>query len=189
MIAADEFCRHPRAGPFMLKLIVTCAAVAAAIVAFAAWPWFSVYQLAQAVHSGDPDAVLERVDVDSVRRHLVHQILDPVVAENEAVRRMGPLSRDLVIVGAAAVLDARIAEIFPPEEIVRLIITGGAPQELRSATGQEDLFPSLDRLAVAPLRSVHGWNHVSLTKFRIAARDDARAPEPIWLTFRLQGLS
>jgi hypothetical protein len=76
-----------------------------------------------------------------------------------------------------------------PNSALQLIMTGGVPQELRLATDQEDPFPSLDRLAVAPLRSVHGWNHVSLTKFRVTARDDARAPEPIWLTFRLQGLS
>jgi hypothetical protein len=179
---------------FMRKLIVTCAAAAVVIIAFAAWPWLGVYQLVQAVQSGDPEAVLERVDVDSVRRHVVHQILAPAVAQHKAVRGMGPVSRDLATIGAAAVLDARMAELFPPEEIVRLIMTGGVPEELRLATGSGksslsiDQYPdaSLSQFTDAPLGSLHGWNYVSLTKFRIAGHYDGR--EPTWLTFRLQGL-
>ncbi|HEX2257351.1 MAG TPA: DUF2939 domain-containing protein [Afifellaceae bacterium] len=173
----------------MRKFILYCAAVVAPILAYGAWPLLGAYQLAEAARSGSPEAVLERVDVDSVRRHLVHQILDPVVVEREASRRMGSVGRGLAAVGAAAVIDARLAELFPPEEIARLIMTGRVSRQRSSTAGQVPALPPLGQIAEAPLRSIYGWNYISLTKFRIAAGDEASPGEPIWLTFRLQDLS
>lgn len=174
----------------------------AAVLAFLAWPFFGLYQLAQAVQSRDPQAIMERVDIDSVRLHVVGQILTDASDDAELKERFGSLGRQLVVNAAISAADARAAEFFTPETIIELIATGRIPAGLLpdferlemgdAGTGLAvELTPSLaalGQLPEEPFRYLRRWDYRSLSKFAVAIGPEEKRQDWTGLILRRTGL-
>jgi hypothetical protein len=171
----------------MRKWIVGTLLLLAAAIAYSAGPFLGLMGLADAIESRNAEAVIERVDVDNVRRSLVIQLLGEEasetidrVIEEEANAEMRQLAKLLAGSALQAALDRASAEVLTPQVIVGLISDGRVEgTETAAAPGFD--FP--DR----PFDQLQGLGFVNLNRF---AFDIGQTPEDLsTLTMRRQGLS
>lgn len=177
----------------MRRWIVSIALVACLVGLYLASPFLGLYRLGSALHEADAAALVARVDIASVRRSIVDQIVAEVGQDAEVERqldRLGP-ARDMAIRAAAGEFDRALAATVTPE-VIRLLLSQGdlPPEFLMGQSGNASpsaATPGSVGLPDNPLRYLRDWDYVSPRKVR-ATIGEAGAPED-WtgLTLLLKG--
>jgi hypothetical protein len=99
---------------FLLVLIL-CAA-------YAAWPFLSLFRLAQAVESRDLPAIGSQVDFPAVRKSLTEQIM-ATYARLTGVK-LSPLTQALVLGTVSSIADPIVEKLTTPEAFTDLLRNG-----------------------------------------------------------------
>jgi hypothetical protein len=171
----------------MRKWIIGTLLLLAAAIAYSAGPFLGLAGLAEAIQSRDAQAVLERVDVDNVRRSLVIQLLGEEtsqtidrVIEEEANAEMRQLAKLLAGSALQAALDQASAEVLTPQVIVGLI-SDGRVEGGESTSGFD--FPD------QPFDQLQGLGFVNFNRFAFDIGQTSLPEDWSRLTMRREGLS
>ena len=92
------------------------------------WPLIGAAQLAQAVQAGVTADVIDRVDVDRLRRSLARQIAAAYLDASGRGKKMGSFGRSLAGAAVTTVADPYVAELLTPENITELLAHGRVNQ-------------------------------------------------------------
>ncbi|WP_152047826.1 DUF2939 domain-containing protein [Aureimonas psammosilenae] len=158
-------------------------------VGYVAWPFVGMAQLAGAVHSRDAADILARVDIASVRRSLLNQMLDEATRDTDVAKRLGHLGRRAAVGFAQTVLDAQFAR-FINDDAVRVILSDGRlpPDVENAAQGRDGGSGSSDlhfaRLPESPLRYLQDWRFRSPITFEATIGEEAEPGR--WVELRLR---
>ncbi len=119
------------------------AAIALVILFMAYWAWALVgaAELAALASQGDAAAVMQRVDLPSLRHSLSKQIARAYLEQNPKFQKMGPLEQGFVGGVGGGVADALLREVLTPETIAALLNKGRA-----AAAGAGDAAGTLWRM-------------------------------------------
>jgi hypothetical protein len=165
-----EFVRRPR---YRGKLI---AVIAALLLLYIAWPYYSVWRFGEALRTHDMDALSARVDFNAVRGSLKQQIRDHFLGVL-AKKKKDRLAQFLTA-NAGDPLDQLIDAYVTPEGLAAIISN---PGPIKNAT------------SLSSLPSVNGspkeidWAHRHRAFFT-SPRDFTVESEGIKLLFRFNGL-
>jgi hypothetical protein len=173
----------------MRKWILGAVVVLGAVLAYSAGPFLGLLGLADAIQSRDAAAIIARVDVDTVRRSLVIQLLGEQSSisldrfiEEDANPAMRDLAKGLAADALQAALDRASAKVLTPEVIVGLISEGRVGGgEAGEGTG----FAFPDR----PLGQLQGARFVSLNRFAFDLGQTSHPENWSRLVMRRRGVS
>jgi hypothetical protein len=156
----------------MRLTLSTIAAVAVLVGAWAVWPFFALYDLANAVQSRDPAAVTRRVNFSAVRQSLTEQIVVTYLQLSGRDARLGQIGRGLAVGAVTSIADPLAARLISAETLVELLNNGWPTSVL------PDQAPSLQGLSPSTLgtawqifvRSEQGVRRFDLTVPATAVR-------------------
>ena len=97
-------------------------------LAYWAWPLAGAAQLASTARSGDAGQVIERVDVDGLRRSLARQIAATYLDVSGKGRKMGAFGRSLAGAAVTTVADPYVAQLLTPDNLLALLSKGRVNQ-------------------------------------------------------------
>jgi hypothetical protein len=160
----------------------TIAVVALLVAAYAAWPFFALYELAQAVQERDSAAVGRQVNFPAVRQSLTEQIVVTYLQLTGRDARLGQIGRGLAIGAVTSIADPIVAKLISPEALVELLNRGWPTSVL------PDAAPTLQGLSPRALGSV--WqifvrSEQGLRRFDVTVPAGATRARQFTLSFRL----
>lgn len=171
----------------MRKWISGLVALALLAAAYAAWPFYGLYRLGEAVHAENVDEALRLVDVPGVRRSLVRQIVGAGAGELGASAVDSIAGQMLATLEGA--LDAKAERIITAEVLRRLLARGefqpAAASDVPAAQGPASGFA----LPKNPLRYLQNWHFSSPSTFKAVLGEDGQPEHWIELTLRREGLT
>jgi hypothetical protein len=122
----------------MKKTIAAVAILLALFLAWSAWPFFALYDLAHAAQTGDVAGVERRVDFPALRRSLLNQI---VIAY---VRASGQrIDQGLLGVTTTVAAEPLIASLVTPQTLIELMRSGWPKSVLADAPPPDTVAPQL----------------------------------------------
>lgn len=134
----------------------------------------SLSGLVAAVAADDGPGVIARSDLAAVRRSLAQQIIAAYADEIGPTRRLRPVEQNLAVSAARAMVDALLADLMTPENLVGVLHAGTvrgkgdipAVADLPKLTDIDpgDLGALLSRVALSDLTEI---------KIRVSKADDA----------------
>ncbi len=156
----------------MRLTLSTIAAVAVLVGAWAAWPFFALYDLANAVQARDPAAVTRRVNFPAVRQSLTEQIVVTYLHLTGRDARLGQIGRGLAVGAVTSIADPIVSRLISAETLIELLNNGWPASVL------PDQVPSVQGLSPGTLgtawqifvRSEQGVRRFDLTVPATAAR-------------------
>jgi hypothetical protein len=104
-----------------LRIIVV---VAVLVGVYAAWPFFALYELANAVQERDSAAVTRRVNFPALRRSLTEQIVVTYLHLTGRDARLGQIGRSLAVGTMTSIADPIVAKLISAEALVELLHDG-----------------------------------------------------------------
>src|SRR5437588_6026439 len=104
--------------------IRTIVIVAVLWVAHAAWPFFALYDLVNAIQNRDSAAVARRVNFAGVRQSLTEQIVVSYLQLSGKDARLGQFGRGMAVAAVTAVADPIVAKLLSAEALVDLLRSG-----------------------------------------------------------------
>ncbi len=129
----------------MRKALVVTLAISIALASYAIWPFWSVYQLRQALKAGDLPAIDARVEWQTVRTSLRQSLLSRLAAPNSMRAPTGPVGpspgswrtmwRNVKSAITVSVVENTVDRLLTPAGLARLF----AARE----TYRRDVLPSL----------------------------------------------
>ena len=93
-------------------------------LAYAVWPFFTVYRLADAVQARNVAAVSALVDFPALRRSLTIQIVRAYLRLTEKAGRPGSILEQFSVGVGASVADPIVAKLISPEALLDLLQSG-----------------------------------------------------------------
>src|SRR6266446_2868842 len=96
----------------------TIAIVVVLLAAYAAWPYFALYDLANAVQKRDVAAVSRRVNFPAVRQSLAEQIVVTYLRLSGRDARLGEVGRGLAVSAVLSIADPIVAKIISAEALM-----------------------------------------------------------------------
>ncbi|WP_162245972.1 MULTISPECIES: DUF2939 domain-containing protein [unclassified Aureimonas] len=179
----------------MRRWIVSLAVAALIVGLYLASPFLGLYRLGSALHEADAAGLVARVDIPSVRRSIVEQIVAEVGRDAEVERqlnKLGGVARDMALRAAAGEFDRMLAATVTPEVIRLILAKGDLPPEFLA--GQAEPGRPVDASAGAsvglpdnPLRFLRTFDYVSPRKVRATIGEADRPEEWTGLTLLLRG--
>lgn len=168
-----------------MRKIGIVAAVALIAAAYLAWPLVDAYRLAQAARSADREAVLERVDLPSVRRSIAYQLVAFAAGggSDEQAPEMSPEGREI----AANLIDAHLAQVISEDMVFELLVPGEGAAAGDADDGAEPTSGMSYDWRGLSLSHLRGISFRSLRRMRITVGRTEDAGEWTALTFRLAG--
>jgi hypothetical protein len=151
-------------------------------LAYAAWPFFAVYELVGAVQSRDVAAVNERVDFPALRRSLTAQLVRTYLRITGKGGRPGSIVEQFAVGVGSTVADPIVAKLVTPEALLDLL-RDGRPSSVFSGN-----VPSIEGVSLQALGSFWRvyWNsELRIGKFYVAAPVDKPPTERFRLEFCL----
>lgn len=97
-------------------------------MAYWAWPLVGAAQLAALARSGDAAGVIDRVDIDALRRSLSRQIAGAYLDVSGKGKSMGAIGRSLAGAAITTVADPYVAQLLTPANITALLAQGRVGQ-------------------------------------------------------------
>ena len=88
------------------------------------WPLVGAAELASSAKSGDAAAVLDRVDVNGLRRSLARQIATAYLDASGKGKKMGSFERSIAGAAVTTVADPYVAQLLTPENLMALLSQG-----------------------------------------------------------------
>ena len=135
-----------------------------AVAAFAAMPYYTAYQIRQAVQNGDTAALAKHVDFVAVRAGLKRQLADGVASKLPDVAKSGAVG-GLSAMLAGRVADAALESVVTPEGVSDLL-AGRLPNPFDTqAPGAAGEAPPEPAAADAPQPSARylGWDRFQIS--------------------------
>jgi Protein of unknown function (DUF2939) len=168
----------------------TLAILAMLWIGYVAWPFFALYELADAIQRRDGAAVARRINVPAVRHSLSEQIAATYLQLTGREARLGPVGRGMAAAAAASFADPIVAKLISAEAILDLL-HGGWPRTvlpegsadapaIQGSIVEGLTSPSLGRLWQVFLQSEQG-----VRRFDIGVPLDAPPARRLKLQFRL----
>ena len=108
----------------MRRWWVIAGIVVALGAAYWAWPLVGAAQLARTARSGDAAQVIDRVDLDSLRRSLARQIASAYLDVSGKGRKLGSFGRSVAGAAVTTVADPYVAQLLTPENVMALLSKG-----------------------------------------------------------------
>jgi hypothetical protein len=163
-----------------MRLITAIGAVLFALwLAYAAWPFFAVYELVNAVQARDVATVNKQVDFLALRRSLTGQLVRTYLRITGKGGRPGSVMEQFAVGIGSTVADPIVAKLVSPEALLDLL-RDGRPSGVFS-----DNVPSIDGISSAALGNIWRvyWNsELRIGKFYVAIPVDKPPAE----RFRLE---
>jgi Protein of unknown function (DUF2939) len=167
-----------------MRLVAAIGVVLFALwLAYAAWPFFAVYELVAAVEARDVAAVNQRVDFAALRRSLTTQLVRTYLRITGKGGRPGSAREQLTVGIGSTVADPIVAKLISPEALLDLLRDGRPPGVF------SDGVPSIEGVSSAALGNIWRvyWNsELRLGKFNIAVPVDKPVAERFRLEFCLR---
>jgi hypothetical protein len=160
------------------------AALLALCLAYAAWPYFGVYELVAAVQARDVAAVNKRIDFPALRRSLTAQLVRTYLRITGKGGRPGSALEQFAVGFGATVADPIVAKLVAPEALLDLL-RDGRPSGVFS-----DNVPSIEGVSTKALGNIWRlyWNsELRIGKFYVAVPVDKAPSERFRLEFCLAG--
>ena len=156
----------------MRLTLSTIAAIALLVAAWAAWPFFALYDLANAVQARDPAAVTRRVNFPAVRQSLTEQIVVTYLHLTGRDARLGQIGRGIAVGAVTSIADPSVSRLISAETLIELLNSGWPASVL------PDQVPNVQGLSPGTLgtawqifvRSEQGVRSFDLTVPATAAR-------------------
>ncbi len=168
-----------------MRLITAIGAVLFALwLAYAAWPFFAVYELVSAVQARDVAAVNERVDFTALRRSLTAQLVRTYLRVTGKGGRPGSVVEQFAVGIGSSVADPIVAKLISPEALLDLL-RDGRPSGVFSGN-----VPSVEGVSSQALGNIWRvyWNsELRIGKFYVAVPVDKPPAERFRLEFCLAG--
>ena len=117
-------------------------------LAYAVWPFFTVYRLADALQTRNVAAVSELVDFPALRRSLTIQIVRTYLRLTGKAGRPGSILEQFSLGVGASVADTIVAKLISPEALLDLLQSG------RLSGVFPDNVPPIEGLSSEELRNV-----------------------------------
>ena len=108
----------------MRRFLGAAIALVVAFIAYWAWALAGAAELAAVASQGDAAAVMERVDLPSLRHSLSRQITRAYLEQNPKFQKLRPLEQGLAGSVGAGVAEALLREVLTPENIAALLNKG-----------------------------------------------------------------
>ncbi len=153
-------------------------------LAYAVWPFFTVYQLASAVQARDVAVVSELVDFPALRGSLSAQIVRTYLRMTGKAGRPGSILERFAVGVGTSVADPIVAKLISPEALLDLLHNG------RPSSVLSDNVPSIDGLssqAVGNVWRAYANSELGIARFFITVPVDKPAVESFRLGFCLTG--
>jgi DUF2939 family protein len=166
------------------------AVVAALWIAYVAWPFFALYELAAAIQNRDAATVARRINVAAVRHSLTEQIASTYLRVTGREARLGPLTRGVVAAAAGSIADPIVAKLLSTDALLELLHTGWPKQVLSEepttiSGGQGSIVQGLTSVSFGNLWRVFVQSEQGLRRFDIGIPIDAPPTHRLKLQFRL----
>jgi hypothetical protein len=168
-----------------MRLITAIGVVLFALwLAYAAWPFFAVYELVGAVQARDVAAVTERVDFAALRGSLTAQLVRTYLRITGKAGRPGSIREQFAVGIGSSVADPIVAKLISPEALLDLLRDGRPPGVF------SDNVPSIEGVSSQALGNIWRvyWNsELRIGKFYVAVPVDKPPAERFRLEFCLAG--
>ena len=166
------------------------AVVAALWIAYVAWPFFALYELAAAIQNRDATTVARRINVAAVRHSLTEQIAATYLRVTGREARLGPLTRGVAAAAAGSIADPIVAKLLSTDALLELLNTGWPKQVLSEepttiSGGQGSIVQGLTSVSFGNLWRVFVQSEQGLRRFDVGIPIDAPPTRRLKLQFRL----
>jgi hypothetical protein len=168
------------------------AVVAALWIAFVAWPFFALYELAAAIQERDGATVARRINIPAVRHSLTEQIAATYLRLTGREARLGPITRGVAAAAAASIADPIVAKLMSTDALLELLHTGWprqvlpeTPTAISGAAGTGSIVQGLTSVSFANLWRVFVQSEQGLRRFDIGIPLEAPSARRLTLQFRL----
>ena len=153
-------------------------------LAYAVWPFFTVYRLAGAIQARDVAAVNELVDFPALRRSLTAQIVRTYLRITGKAARPESILEQFVVGVGASIADLIVAKLISPDALLDLLQNG------RLSGVFSDNVPSIEGLSPEALGNVwrdYANSELGIARFFITVPVDRPSAESFRLGFCLTG--
>jgi Protein of unknown function (DUF2939) len=110
----------------MRKIIGAAVALVVLVAAYWGWALAGAAQLASAAQRGDPEGVIERIDIPALSRSLSSQISHAWLEQNPQLQKLLALKGGGGVVINAAAAEMLLRAFLTPENLAALLKHGGA---------------------------------------------------------------
>jgi signal transduction histidine kinase len=176
----------------MLWTLRTAALLAALWIAFVAWPFFALYELATAIQNRDGATVARRINVPAVRHSLTEQIAATYLRITGREARLGVLTRGVAAAAASSFADPIVAKLLSTDALLELLHSGWPkqvlseePATMSGAPGHGSIVQGLTSVSFGNLWRVFVQSEQGLRRFDIGIPIDAPPTRRLKLQFRL----
>jgi hypothetical protein len=153
-------------------------------LAYAVWPFFTVYRLASAVEARDVAEINELVDIPALRRSLAAQIVRTYLRITGGAGRPGSTFEQFAIGIGTSVADPLVAKLISPSALLGLL-QNGQPSGVFS-----DHVPPIEGLSSKALGNVwqaYANSELGIARFFVVVPFDKPLGEIFRLGFCLTG--
>ena len=153
-------------------------------LAYAVWPFFTVYRLADAVQARNVAAVSELVEFPALRRSLTTQIVRTYLRVTGKAGCPGSIVEQFSVGVSASVADPIVAKLISPEALLELLHNG------RLSDVFPDNVPPIEGLSSEALGNVwrvYANSELRIARFFVAVPIDKPPVESFRLGFCLTG--
>jgi hypothetical protein len=168
------------------------ALLSALWIAFVAWPFFALYELAAAIQHRDGATVVRRINVPAVRHSLTEQIAATYLRITGRDARLGVLTRGVAVAAATSVADPIVAKLLSTDALLELLHSGWPKQVLSEEPtttsglpGQGSIVQGLTSLSPGNMWRVFVQSEQGFRRFDIGVPIDAPPTRRLKLQFRL----
>jgi DUF2939 family protein len=165
------------------------AIVTALWIAYVAWPFFALYELATAIQNRDAATVARRINVPAVRHSLTEQIAATYLRITGREARLGALTRGVAAAAASSIADPIVAKLLSTDALLELLHTGWPKQVLSdeptTISGQGSIVQGLTSVSFGNLWRVFVQSEQGLRRFDVGIPIDAPPTRRLTLQFRL----
>lgn len=164
-------------------------------LAYLGWPFVGLYQLGSALRAADVEDALRRVDIPSVRRSIIAQLVDEASLAAEAEGRLGDLGRQIAVSAATSELDRQLAAVITPDVLREMIVEGDIPPAWAEGLGLDGgPAAGTDRLPMIgvpenPFGLIQGWGFSSIRRFKTVLGPAGKPEEWTGVRMRLRGFT
>jgi signal transduction histidine kinase len=176
----------------MLWTLRTAALLAALWIAFVAWPFFALYELATAIQNRDGATVARRINVPAVRHSLTEQIAATYLRITGREARLGVLTRGVAAAAASSFADPIVAKLLSTDALLELLHSGWPkqvlseePATMSGAPGHGSIVQGLTSVSFGNLWRVFVQSEQGFRRFDIGVPIDAPPARRLKLQFRL----
>jgi Protein of unknown function (DUF2939) len=170
----------------------TLALLAAVWIAFVAWPFFALYELATAIQNRDGVTVARRINVPAVRHSLTEQIAATYLRITGREARLGVLTRGVAVAAATSIADPIVAKLLSTDALLELLHSGWPrqvlseqPTAVSEGLGHGSIVRGLTSVSFGNLWRVFVQSEQGFRRFDIGVPIDAPPTRRLKLQFRL----